>query len=262
MKNMKKILSMLMVSILLLTPFVTIPSSAEEQLPEFLFGVVGYKFGAAIEDIEIKEYYEGSVWENKGVYESWEAHIEYENGEIATGNIQGNIQYVLAVRVNGLSEKYYDSYQDIFKVVCGGRFSTANDGNGRIFDVYLDEACLTFKYKLEFYAYIEQLVFNIEGFELGADPRDVRVTFEGHEYVSYAAGGLHAPTKDLEEEAPIREGIQYSVQILLEVSNKIETVDDKIDFVLKGLQEDISGEMTSYPVSSSSFFRQRFCYPF
>ena len=57
MKNIKRILSMLMVSILLLTPFAAIPAGAEEQLPEFLFGVVGYKFGAAIEDIEIKEYY-------------------------------------------------------------------------------------------------------------------------------------------------------------------------------------------------------------
>jgi len=81
MKIVRRILSALLVSVLLVTPFAAIPTYAEEREEKAFwhFSLSGFEHGASVEELEIKEYYEsglGSIYDYDGLYDIGEAHIE------------------------------------------------------------------------------------------------------------------------------------------------------------------------------------------
>ncbi len=243
---MKRTLAFLLTCVLLLTSFATIPVFAEEREEKAFwhFSLRNFRCGAKVEDITIdmKEYRYDELGENydyENLYDTWEAHIEYENGEIATGKIETLVQYYLAIRVDGISGEAL-KYTSL--VTCGNQYQPYP---AYVYEYYYqDESSVIVKYKLPMLIdpITEPLICNIEGYEIGADPEKVKITCES-EYIS-VDGWLKNPTADLRQK-PIQEGIKYSAYIELHVPYEYKIADDpsSIDFVIKGLDEDIVGEL-------------------
>ena len=108
MKIVRRILSALLVSVLLVTPFAAIHTYAEEREEKAFwhFAVTNFKCGVQVENVAIKEYYEealGAINDYETLYDTWEAYLETEDGEIASGQIEPFVQYYLVVCVDGLS---------------------------------------------------------------------------------------------------------------------------------------------------------------
>jgi len=247
MKIVRRILSALLVSVLLMTPFAAIHTYAEEREEKAFwhFAVTNFKCGVQVENVAIKEYYEealGSTYDYETLYDTWEAHLETEDGEIASGQIEPLVQYYLVIRVDGISGEAL-KYTSL--VTCGNR---RQPYPAYVYEYYYqDESSVIAKFKLNILIdeLPDPLVFNIEGYGVGADPQKVKITCES-EYIS-VDGGLSAPTVDLLQ-SPIQEGVKYRANIELNVPYGYEIADNpgSIEFVIKGLDEDIVGELDSY----------------
>ncbi len=201
MKNMKRTLAFLLTCVLLLTPFATIPASAM-LIPKFHFSLSGYAVGVSVDDIVVEEHYEGKIWNDKRVYDAWEAHIEYENGEIVTGDIERFTNYVLSIRIYGISSEI---------IGCDIPVTIEND-NVKEISYFRDDSSVIVKYKLATFVEIPEAVLNLSGYEVGADPKNMTLTCEA-DYVS-CEFRLIPPTYELFEE-PIREGVGYYLYVAI-----------------------------------------------
>ena len=248
MKNMKRTLAFLLTCVLLLTPFATIPVFAEEREEKAFwhFSYNGFEHGATAEELVVKEYYEeglGEFYDYTELYDTWEAYVETEDGERVSGELQANTQYIFVIRVDGLSASLAE-YTSLVTL------ANSHDDTSAYYSYHQDESCVIAKFRMgSFYDEIEgEIIFNIEGYEIGASVEDLKITCD-NEYI-YPIIHLEGPTADLEDK-PIRNGIPYELTVSIGFVDKAlwdtHTVDfDETTFLLTGVGDTIVGKGISF----------------
>ena len=248
MKNLKRLITLLLVSVLLVTPFAAIPAfAAETEAKAFWhFSYNGFEHGATAEELVVKEYYEeglGDFYDYTELYDTWEAYVETEDGERVSGELQPNTEYILAIRIDGLSSK-------LAKYTSLVTLANLEPNTDDYYYYYQDESCVIAKFRIgKFYDEIEgEFIFNIEGYQVGADINDLKVTCN-NESINIWKIEVTGPTPDLSDK-PIRNGIVYELNVGIFPNDELldtHYIDyEESTFILRGLGEDIIGQGVSF----------------
>jgi len=251
MKNLKRMITLLLVSVLLVTPFAAIPTYAEEREEKAFwhFAVTNFKCGVQVENVAIDEYYEealGATYDYETLYDTWEAHLETEDGKIASGQIEPFVVYYLVISIDGLSSQA-SKYSSLI--------SCANVSSPAYY--YQDESCAIAKFRLGMRVDTieEPIVINIDGYEIGADPHKVSITCQ-NKYIGLSDEEMFfAPTNDLND-ASIREGVEYTFASYLYVAGTFDNSPESLKFTIKGLSEEVMGEAQKSGASGNIYYAQ------
>lgn len=239
MKNLKRLITLLLVSVFLVTPFASVPVSAENDDFEFCLCIIheGYKYGEDAENFSATEI----VYSIGSAYEAIEYSLQYENGEKVTGKLLDETQYYLYVSCLGIHEVYPEAFGEEVSFYFEIGFEGVKIKAPILYDSekgYYSEARVPMRLLTKPLEPItEPFTFYLEGYEAGATRDQMTVTCDNEHIevtgVTYQASYEAAPYYD--HTKPIKNGTEYDLTIYIKSKEGYSLTDNERVLIWNGI---------------------------